>query len=66
MESTTPSKGCAGCGYFRWLTSEYVCTAIGIFGRRIYNNREENVVIARHSANGVASADQDWAESIRD
>ncbi len=61
QESTMPSKGYRGYGYFWWLTAEDIFTAIGIFGQGIYINREENVVIALHSARGVASKDSDWA-----
>lgn len=60
-ESTMPSKGYGGYGYFWWLTAEDIFTAIGIFGQGIYINREENVVIALHSARGDASRDEDWA-----
>jgi len=60
-ESTAPSKGYKGYGYFWWLTGEDVFTATGIFGQGIYVNREENVVIALHSARPVASDDSDWA-----
>ena len=59
--STMPSKGYSGYGYFWWLTAKDIFTAIGIFGQGIYINREENVVIALHSARGVASKDADWA-----
>ena len=60
-ESTSPSKGYAGYGYFWWLTNEAVFTAVGIFGQGIYINREQNVVIALHSARPVADDDNDWA-----
>jgi len=60
-ESTTPSRGYAGYGYFWWLTDEAVFTAIGIFGQGIYINREQNVVIALHSARPVADNEGDWA-----
>lgn len=61
QESTMPSKGYSGYGYFWWLTAKDIFTAIGIFGQGIYINREENVVIALHSARGIASEDSDWA-----
>jgi CubicO group peptidase (beta-lactamase class C family) len=60
-ESTSPSKGYAGYGYFWWLTAEDIFTAIGIFGQGIYINREQDIVIALHSARGDASKDSDWA-----
>lgn len=60
QESTMPSKGYRGYGYFWWLTAEDIYTATGIFGQGIYINRQENVVIALHSARGVASNDLDW------
>ncbi len=60
-DSTTPSKAYAGYGYFWWLTDDTVFTAIGIFGQGIYINREENVVIAIHSARPVADNEGDWA-----
>ena len=59
-ESTLPSKGSEGYGYFWWLAGKDVFRASGIFGQGIYINREENVVIALHSARPVASADSDW------
>ena len=59
--SATPSKGNTGYGYFWWLSGQGVFEAIGIFGQGIYINREENVVIALHSARPVASNDSDWA-----
>jgi len=61
QESTMPSKGFGGYGYFWWLTAKDIFAATGIFGQGIYVNREENVVIALHSARGVASKDSDWA-----
>lgn len=61
QESTLPSKGYGGYGYFWWLTAEDIFTATGIFGQGIYINREEGVVIALHSARGDASKDEDWA-----
>jgi CubicO group peptidase (beta-lactamase class C family) len=61
QESTTPSKGYSGYGYFWWLTAEDIFTAVGVFGQGIYINRAENIVIALHSARAVASKDADWA-----
>ena len=60
QESTMPSRGYKGYGYFWWLTAEDIFSAIGIFGQGIYINRKENIVIALHSARGVASEDLDW------
>jgi CubicO group peptidase (beta-lactamase class C family) len=60
-DSTTPSKGYEGYGYFWWLAGKDAFSASGIFGQGIYVNREENVVIALHSARSVASDDKDWA-----
>jgi len=60
-ESTMPSKGYKDYGYFWWLIGEDVFRASGVFGQGIYINREENVVIALHSARPVASDDSDWA-----
>ncbi len=60
-ESTMPSKDYEGYGYFWWLYGKGVFSAIGIFGQGIYINRDENVVIALHSARPVADDDSDWA-----
>jgi CubicO group peptidase (beta-lactamase class C family) len=60
-ESTTPSKGHDGYGYFWWLSRDGVFSARGIFGQGIYINHEEDVVIALHSARAVASKDSDKA-----
>ena len=60
-DSTSPSKGYAGYGYFWWLRGEGIFNASGIFGQGIYINREEDVVIAIHSARRAASDDSDWA-----
>ena len=60
QESTKPSKGFEGYGYFWWLKDEGIFEASGIFGQGIYINREENIVIALHSARGDASKDLDW------
>jgi len=59
-DSTTPSKGYAGYGYFWWLQDGGVYRASGIFGQAIHINPEENVVIAMHSARAVASNRLDW------
>jgi len=59
-ESTTPSKGNPGYGYFWWLYADGTYRASGIFGQAIYINPKENVVIAMHSARAVASNQPDW------
>ncbi len=53
-ESTTPSKGFEGYGYFWWLPREGEFAARGIFGQGIGINPKENVVVALHSARSVA------------
>ena len=60
-ESTTPSRGYDGYGYFWWLSRDNVFSARGIFGQGVYVNREEDVVIALHSARPDASRDLDKA-----
>jgi len=60
-DSTRPSKGYEGYGYFWWLAGKDAFSASGIFGQGIYVNREENVIIALHSARAKASDDKDWA-----
>ena len=60
-ESTAPSKGYEGYGYFWWLNPNGSYQATGIFGQGIYIDAEEQVVIALHSAREHASRDQDWA-----
>ncbi len=60
-ESTTPSKGFPGYGYFWWLSEDDTYRAVGIFGQAIYINANENVVIAQHSARATASNQPDWA-----
>ena len=59
-ESTAPSNGYAGYGYFWWLNGQDAYSATGIFGQGIHINREENVVIALHSARAAASEEADW------
>lgn len=60
-ESTAPSKGNPGYGYFWWLEPDSVFRASGIFGQAIYIDPNENVVIAQHSARAGASNKPDWA-----
>lgn len=54
-ESISPSKGYSGYGYLWWLQDDGTYSARGIFGQGIYINKQENVVIALHSARPVAS-----------
>ena len=61
IQSTAPSKGYAGYGYFWWLDGADAFSASGIFGQGIYINRDQNVVIALHSARAAASEKLDWA-----
>jgi CubicO group peptidase (beta-lactamase class C family) len=63
-ESTTPSNGYDGYGYFWWLGDDGVYGASGIFGQGIRIDRDNNVVIAIHSARDDASKDSDWAWQI--
>jgi CubicO group peptidase (beta-lactamase class C family) len=60
VESTSPSKGNPGYGYFWWLYQDGTYRAAGIFGQAIYINPKENIVIAMHSARAVASNQPDW------
>jgi CubicO group peptidase (beta-lactamase class C family) len=60
-DSTTPSKAYEGYGYFWWLSGKGVFSASGIFGQGIHIDRNENLVIAFHSARPAASEDSDWA-----
>jgi len=60
QESTTPSDGYDGYGYFWWLDGDDTFQAQGIFGQGIYLNPEQNVVIAIHSAWDTADAEVDW------
>lgn len=61
QDSTRPSRGYEGYGYFWWLNSSSAFSATGIFGQGIYINRAHNVVVAMHSARPVASDELDWA-----
>jgi CubicO group peptidase (beta-lactamase class C family) len=60
-ESTTPSEGFDGYGYFWWLKESGAYEASGIFGQGIYIDPQHDVVIALHSARPDASRDEDWA-----
>ena len=59
-ESTVPSKGFDGYGYFWWLGGNGSYQASGVFGQAIYVNPEENLVIAVHSAWNAADDDEDF------
>jgi CubicO group peptidase (beta-lactamase class C family) len=63
-ESTTPSVGNAGYGYYWWLGQEGAYAASGIYGQGIRIDQKNNVVIAIQSARDKASADADWAWQI--
>jgi CubicO group peptidase (beta-lactamase class C family) len=58
-ESTSPSKGYDGYGYFWWL-GETTYRAVGIYGQAIFIDPKKNVIIAQHSARAVASNQVDW------
>jgi len=59
-ESTTPSSGSEGYGYLWWLHGNGAYAAAGIFGQGIYINRQENLVVAIHSARENATRPEDW------
>ena len=59
-ESTAPSKGFDGYGYFWWLGGNGSYQASGVFGQAIYVSPEENLVIAVHSAWNAADDDEDF------
>ena len=59
-ESTNPSKGFAGYGYFWWLNEGGTYEASGIFGQGIHVVPEKNVVIAVHSAWEHAGSQEDF------
>ncbi len=61
QDSTAPSKGYAGYGYFWWLDGGDSYGASGIHGQGIHINPDANLVIAIHSARADASNDSDWA-----
>lgn len=63
-DSTMPSTGNPGYGYFWWLGDEHTFGASGIFGQGIRIDRANNVVIAVHSARDEASNPDDWAWQI--
>ena len=49
-ESTKPSKGNPGYGYFWWLYEDGTYRASGIFGQAIYINPAEKVVVVTFGA----------------
>lgn len=55
-DSTAPSQGSPGYGYFWWLSADGIYQARGIFGQGIYINPEENIVIAIQSARKDATS----------
>ena len=59
-ESTSPSKGFAGYGYFWWLNEDGTYEASGIFGQGIHVVPEKNLVIAVHSAWEHAGRQKDF------
>ncbi|MEM6962213.1 MAG: serine hydrolase [Myxococcota bacterium] len=61
VESTSPSKGYEGYGYFWWLNNDDIYSAVGIFGQGIHIDPKRNVVMALHSARAEADKDSDWA-----
>ncbi len=65
-KSTAPSRGYSGYGYFWWLMEKDAFRATGIFGQGIYINRNENVVIAHHSARPIAYdvIDMEWEQAL--
>jgi CubicO group peptidase (beta-lactamase class C family) len=63
-ESTTPSIGNKGYGYYWWLGQEGAYAASGIYGQGIRIDHKNNVVIAIQSARDEASNDADWAWQI--
>ena len=64
--STAPSRGYSGYGYFWWLMERSAFRATGIFGQGIYINRKKNVVIALHSARPIAydQIDSAWEQAL--
>ncbi|MEM7020589.1 MAG: serine hydrolase [Pseudomonadota bacterium] len=59
-DSTMPSKGFDGYGYFWWLDKD-TYEASGIFGQGIYIAPDKNLVIALHSARPEAGGESGWA-----
>jgi len=63
-QSTTPSKGSEGYGYYWWLQGQGAYAAKGVFGQFIWIDPSRNVVIAMHSAWPSAWEDAYEAEVI--
>lgn len=59
-ESTQPSPGYAGYGYFWWLDEqgEGTFAALGVFGQMIFIDPEHDIVIVTHSAWPKAVGDE--------
>ncbi|MEZ5550545.1 MAG: serine hydrolase [Pseudomonadales bacterium] len=49
-DSTAPSKGYDGYGYYWWLLGDGVYAALGVFGQMIWIDPSRRIVIALHSA----------------
>lgn len=60
-ESTQPSTGNKGYGYYWWLQPNGSYSASGIFGQSIRVDKKNNIVIAVQSARDEASTNEDWA-----
>ncbi|MEM7083970.1 MAG: hypothetical protein AAF465_14670 [Pseudomonadota bacterium] len=58
-DSTEPSKGADGYGYFGYLSGDGAVSASGIVGRAISIDRANNVIVALPSARPVASSHSD-------
>ena len=50
QQSTAPSKGYAGYGYFWWLADNNVYSAQGVFGQYIFIDPSRDLVIVLQSA----------------
>ena len=61
QESTTPSKGYDGYGYYWWLEEDGVYAARGVFGQLIRIDPARNLVIAMHEAWPNAGDPDLWA-----
>ena len=57
-DSTTPSKGFDGYGYYWWLLGDGVYPALGVFGQIIWIDPARRIVIVMHSAWPVAGNQQ--------
>ena len=61
QESTTPSKGYEGYGYYWWLKGDGVYAAQGVFGQLIWIDPARKLVIAMHAAWPNAGDAAHWA-----